>query len=73
MGANLSIEGANWKSQSITGTTDWTYVGFIFNSDTRTEINVCARLGYTGSTSTGEAWFDNLYLVELPRSEPAKK
>jgi len=67
-GANLSIDGGYEASTSLAGTNDWTYVVLVFNSANRTDVTVCARLGFFYSTAKGTAWFDDLSLVEIPRA-----
>jgi len=67
-GANLSIDGGYEASTSLVGTNDWTYVVLVFDSANRTDVTVCARLGFFYSTAKGTAWFDDLSLVEIPRA-----
>lgn len=65
-GATLSILGDGYEhSRSVVGTTDWRYVTLIFDSRDRSEIKVCARLGYDQSLAKGEAWFDDLSLIPI--------
>lgn len=65
-GANLSIDAHTYEmSQSVVGTNDWRYASFLFDSGTRTEVLVCARIGFVYSTSKGEAWFDDLCLIPI--------
>ncbi|MBI3466590.1 MAG: protein kinase [Planctomycetes bacterium] len=64
VGANLSVIGGE-HSNSVTGDSDWTYLTVVFNSESRTAVEVCARLGHRWSTCTGKAWFDDLSLIEI--------
>ncbi len=72
MGANLSLDGGFEASAPVVGTNDWTYVTLVFDSAKRTEVTVCARLGFYASTAKGVAWFDDLCLVELEKAVPPK-
>jgi hypothetical protein len=65
VGANLGLYGGWEHSPSVVGTKDWTYVELVFNSGSRTQVQVAPRLGYWSSTATGKAWFDDLQLVEI--------
>lgn len=68
-GANLSIDAHTYEmSQSVVGTNDWRYASFLFDSGTRTEVLVCARIGFVYSTAKGEAWFDDLCLIPIGES-----
>lgn len=65
-GANLSILGGFERSrETLTATRDWTYLSFVFDSGDRTSVDVAARLGHHSSTASGQAWFDDLCLIEL--------
>jgi hypothetical protein len=67
IGANLSVWGGyEHSSFRLTGTTDWTYLSFIFDSGERTTVEVGVRLGFYSSTVTGKAWFDDICLIEIP-------
>ena len=44
-GANISIADTVEKSKSITGTSDWQKLEFIFNSKNRTSVKLGFRLG----------------------------
>lgn len=61
-GAHISILDTVEKSKSITGTTDWQKLEFIFNSKNRTSINLGFRLGGYDDNCTGTAWFSNFTL-----------
>jgi len=71
IGANLSLEnltigGGHYKrSESITGTQDWSYQTVIFHPARTETIMVAARLGNYGSVASGTAWFDDLCLIEI--------
>ena len=67
-GATISIWGGYEHSRSLTGTNDWTYVTLIFDARDRTEVTVCARLGYWFSVAMGDAWFDDLCLIPIGES-----
>jgi hypothetical protein len=69
-GANLSLDGGYEASGTLVGDNDWTYVALQFDSGRRTEVTVCARLGFYNSTVTGSAWFDDLVLIELESAAP---
>lgn len=58
-GAHISIAGTLEKSESITGTTDWQKLEFIFNSKNRTSVNLGFRLGGYDDNCTGTAWFSD--------------
>lgn len=70
-GAHLSIEGINDRSNSLIGDNDWTWVSLLFITEEKTMLKVAARLGFTASTVTGQAWFDDLVLVEWPAHPPS--
>ncbi|MBS0264697.1 MAG: hypothetical protein JSS02_22370 [Planctomycetes bacterium] len=65
-GAVLCVEGVSIKTTSLVGDHDWTWVAMVFGSEDKTTLKVCARLGFNASTVTGQAWFDDLALVEWP-------
>jgi hypothetical protein len=68
LGANLSIEwsGTQWAtSNSVFGTTDWTFVSFEVDTGPATSFQAQARLGHYAATSQGRAWFDDLRLEML--------
>ena len=65
-GANLSFLESAERSNSLTGTNDWTYLTLKFNSQDRTTVRAGSRLGHNGSTCTGKAWFDDLRLIPVP-------
>lgn len=58
-GAHISISDTVEKSKSITGSSDWQKLEFIFNSKNRTSVNVGFRLGGYDDNCTGTAWFSD--------------
>lgn len=65
-GASLSVLGGFERSrENLTGTADWKYLSFVFDSADRTSVDVAVRLGHHSSTASGKAWFDDLCVVEL--------
>ena len=64
-GANLSIEGDFEQTPALLGTNDWTYVSLDFNTGSRTQVVISARIGMYSGITTGTAWFDNLRLEEF--------
>lgn len=69
---NLSLGGGFEVSDSVTGDADWTYVALVFDAGKRTEVEVCARLGFFGSVARGEAWFDDIVLTEIGKPAAAR-
>ncbi|WP_347275599.1 carbohydrate binding domain-containing protein [Candidatus Kuenenia sp.] len=69
-GANLSLFGTWTRSEGLFGTNDWTYVSFVFNSGSDTQVTIAARLGYWSGTTTGTVWFDDLQLTLIDPSGP---
>lgn len=65
IGANFSVLGGWEHSDFLVGNHGWTRVHLVFYTGARTEITVCARLGFYGSTSVGTAWFDDVKLIQL--------
>ena len=61
-GANLAVFGGFVHSSDAgsTGTFDWTEVAVTFEADASGTTPLQARLGFFGSTVTGEAFFDDL-------------
>jgi len=68
VGANLAVSTGE-HSLSIDGTQEWSYVVVMFYSASQTEVEVIARLGGHGSTTTGTAWFDDLRAMKLTGKE----
>lgn len=63
-GANICIEDTTEKSESITGTNDWTEIEFLFNSKSRKKINIGFRLGSYDDNTKGEAWFSDFEIIK---------
>ncbi len=63
-GAHISIADTVEKSESVTGTTDWQKLEFIFNSKNRTSVNLGFRLGGYDDNCTGTAWFSDFSIEE---------
>ncbi len=73
-GANLSLLGRSERSASLVGDSDWSLLGFEFETDREDQVRVAARVGHHNSTAQGEAWFDDLALIELgPSNRPAPR
>jgi hypothetical protein len=70
-GANLSLWGTWTRSTALQGTNDWTYVSIVFDSGPTGTVQIAARLGYWGGTSSGTAWFDQVSVKQLPPPAPA--
>lgn len=66
-GAILNINGTWDRTMTFVGDHDWTYLATVINSDDKTSLEVCARLGFTSSAATGKAWFDDILFVEMPQ------
>ena len=58
-GAQISINNTLESSRPITGTTDWTELTFMFNSNNRTSVELGFRLGGYEEYCKGTAWFSN--------------
>lgn len=63
-GANISIADTVEKSKSITGTSDWQKLEFIFNSKNRTSVKLGFRLGGYDDNCTGSAWFSDFTIEQ---------
>ena len=61
-GAGLCIVDTTECSETITGTSDWTEVEFMFDSKARTEVEIGLRLGSYADNCKGTAWFTDLKL-----------
>ena len=64
-GANLSVMGGFEYTTGLFATNDWTYVSLTFNTGSRSQIDIGARVGMYSGTSAGTAWFDDLKLELL--------
>lgn len=67
-GANISIYGTYEHSTGTFGTRDWRYITTIFDSGSRTQVTIAARVGYWYGRTTGTAWFDDLRLTPIETS-----
>lgn len=63
-GAQIAIKDTTECSESITGTTDWTTLTFMFNSKNRTSLDIGFRLGGYNEMSKGTAWFSDFKIEE---------
>lgn len=63
-GAQISILDTTECSKSITGTTDWQKLEFIFDSKNRESLEIGFRLGGNNVSSKGTAWFSDFKLEE---------
>lgn len=69
-GAHLSIfDRAKTASASVSGTEPWTYVTHVLHSGELTQIKLGPRLGNTGSSAEGNAWFDDLCCIRITADE----
>lgn len=67
-GAHISISNTVEKSKSITGTSDWQKLEFVFNSKNRNSVNIGFRLGGYDDNCTGTAWFSDFNIEVGSRS-----
>lgn len=63
-GAQIAIKDTLECSKSVTGTSDWTELTFMFNSKNRDSIELGFRLGGYNEMSIGEAWFTDFKIEE---------
>ena len=63
-GAQISINDTTECSKAITGTNDWTELTFMFNSNSRTSIEIGFRLGGYEEYSKGTAWFSDFKIEQ---------
>lgn len=63
-GAQIAIRDSLECSKSVTGTTDWTELTFMFNSKNRETIDIGFRLGGYDEMSKGTAWFTDFKIEE---------
>lgn len=63
-GAQICINGTTECSEAITGTTDWTKLTFMFNSNGRTEVEIGFRLGGYDEYSKGTVWFSDFSIEQ---------
>lgn len=64
-GALIVLDFDQERAKVLTGTHDWTYVEFSFNTGNRQELTIYCLLGGHGK-AVGKAWFDDLQLIPLP-------
>lgn len=74
VGANLSITGSMEHSPDVRGTQDWQKINVWGKTAAdQTEIQLAARLGFYGATTTGQVWFDDIQVMAvdaLPAGAP---
>lgn len=63
-GAQIAIKDTTECSKSITGTSDWTELTFMFNSKNRETVDIGFRLGGYDEKSMGTAWFSDFTIEE---------
>lgn len=63
-GAQISINNTTECSKAITGTSDWTEITLMFNSNSRTNVEIGFRLGGYNEYSKGTAWFSDFKIEE---------
>lgn len=63
-GAQIAIKDSIECSKSITGSSDWTELDFMFNSKNRDSVEVGFRLGGYNEKSIGIAWFSDIKIEE---------
>ena len=63
-GAQMSMLNTTECSESLTGTSDWQELEFIFDSKNRETIEIGFRLGGNSSKAKGIAWFSDFKLEE---------
>ena len=63
-GAQIAIKDTTECSKSVTGTSDWTELTFMFNSKNRETIEVGFRLGGYDEKVVGTAWFSDFTIEE---------
>ena len=64
VGANVSLIETFIRSESLSGTFDWTKACVGFTADTA-RVEVACRLGFYGSTAAGKVWCDDLRLEHI--------
>ena len=63
-GAQISINNSTECSEALTGTNDWTKLTLMFNSNSRTNVEIGFRLGGYDECSKGTAWFSDFTIEE---------
>ena len=61
-GAQICLADTVYASKSITGTSDWQKLEFIFNSRNKETVDIAFRLGGNGENCKGTAWFSDFKL-----------
>lgn len=61
-GAQICLSETVYSSRSVTGTTDWQKLEFIFNSRNNETVNIGFRLGGNEENCKGTAWFSDFKL-----------
>jgi M6 family metalloprotease-like protein len=64
VGANVSLLGEFTLSRSLSGSFDWTHACVTFTASS-SEATLACRLGFYGSTVTGQVWCDSMSLQEV--------
>ena len=62
--ANVSLLGGFVRSDTLSGTFDWTKACVSFTADAP-RVEVACRLGFYGSTATGKVWCDDFTLEQI--------
>lgn len=68
-GSSLCILDTWNRSESFTGTFEWTQVSLKFQADSLGKAKIACRLGFWGSTAYGRAWFDNISMSKCSTRE----
>lgn len=66
-GANICIYDTWSNSGPLTGTNDWRTISFEFQAPATGEVTIGCRLGYWAGVSTGKAYFDDIWIEEVPK------
>lgn len=61
-GVTIGLLETTEYSKPITGTNDWQYVEYMFNSRDRDKVKISFRLGGNSNNCTGTAWFSDFKL-----------
>jgi hypothetical protein len=67
VGANVSVMGGFVRSESRSGTFNWAQSCVVFEPG-ETTLDVACRLGFYGSTVTGQLWCDAMSLMPVRRA-----
>ena len=63
-GAQIAINNTTECSEAVSGTSDWTELTLMFNSNSRTSVEIGFRLGGYEECSRGTAWFSDFKIEE---------